>query len=191
MGAILEAHDFLMAGQPRKRAMVAELEERAAAADSSTILEYVEDWVSSGGTLLQLAESTSSSAQVDITRHMVSKYVHSLPGGPEMLSRARKDGGDGLADQAIEIVDREAESKEQIASNKNAAEMRLKMAGFWNPSYQPQQKGVNVQLTFGQLHLDALRHRSVIANVVSPPVLPAGPDVEVVPDPPVPGTGSL
>jgi hypothetical protein len=168
--------------------MKAELERRASEADDVTVLEYVLEWVGSGKTLLELATSLSESLKLGegyVTRHMVSKYVNAIPGATEALAETRRDeASHALADSAIEIIDRDTNDKVEVAANKNAAEMRLKMAGFYNKAEYQQQNGVNVnvQVNNGQQHLDALRHRKVVRATVVTPALPAGPDVEVVSD---------
>jgi hypothetical protein len=178
-----------MAGQPRKRAMIAELERRAAAFDDATVLEYAVDWIGSGKSITELADDISDTlghGDEYVTRHMLSKYLNALPGGAQALAEARGEGAHGLAESGIKMVDEAADSgsKEQIAGAKSAADFRLRMAGHWNRAdYAPQQNGqVNVQVNFGQQHLDALRRRSVQGRVEAPAALPAGPDVEVVSD---------
>jgi hypothetical protein len=169
--------------------MIAELERRAAAFDESTVIEYVEDWVRSGGNLTELAEDiTDTLGQHEgyISRHMVSKYINGLEGGKELLQNARGEGAHGIAEKGLKMVDAAATSgsKEEIAGAKSAADFRLRMAGHWNKAdYAPQGNNVNVQVNnYGQQHLDALRRRAVTGRVEGPAALPVGPDVEVVSD---------
>jgi hypothetical protein len=177
-----------MAGQPRKRAMLAELERRALAYDGGTLLDYVDDWVSNGGTLSGLAESITDSLKKPegyITRHMVSKYVNSLPGGPETLQRARQEGAHGLADSGVKITDDAAASgdRDVVTGAKAQADYRLRLAGFWNKGeYAPQRDAVNVNLNLGQLHLDALRTKQIAARTHHTPITDGTPDVETVVD---------
>lgn len=171
-----------MAGQPRKKAMTAEMERRAAKAEL-TPLEYALEWVESGKTLVQLTDAINKTLQQGedyVTRSMVSRYLNGLPGGTEALAGARKEGAHGMAEGALTIIDRPADSREEIAANKNAAELRLKLAGFWNKGeYQDTKNNVNVQVNLPAMHLDALRQRAVLAKT-TPLLPPAGPDVEVI-----------
>lgn len=168
--------------------MITELERRAAAFDGATVLEYACDWVGSGKTIAELAEDISDTlghGDDYVTRHMLSKYLNGIDGGAQALADARSEGAHGIADKGLKMVDDAATSgsKEDIAGAKSAADFRLRMAGHWNKrEYAPQQQaGVNVQVNFGQQHLDALRRRSVQGRIESPAALPSGePDVEVV-----------
>jgi len=173
-----------MAGQPRKKAMVAELTRRATRADQ-TVLEYVADWVECGKTLTDLKDDINAKLKVEeeegCTRAMLSRYVNKELDGLEALAEARAEGSHGMAESAIGIIDQKADNKVEAAQFKTQAEIRLKLAGFWNRKEYGEQRGpeVNVQVNMGQLHLDALRHRE-IPRVVAQPVLPPTdePDVE-------------
>lgn len=178
-----------MAGQPRKRAMIAELERRAADFDGATVLEYACDRISSGLSISELAEDicdTIGQGDDYVTRHMLSKYLNGLEGGPEALAAARAEGAHGLAESGIKIVDTAADgTKEQIAGAKSQADFRLRMASHWNRTeYAPQgNANVSVQVNnFGQQHLDALRRRSVQGRVEAPSLPSGEPDHEVVQD---------
>ena len=176
-----------MAGRQRTARMVVELERQAAAFDGATVVEYVADVVASGGTITQLARRLSEAIgepEGYITRNMLSKHVNALPGGKEAMSGARTDGAHGLAESGVDLVDAAADGgdREAIAGAKSAADFRLRLAGFWNRDYAPQQGNqVNVQVSLGQQHLDALRRRQVTARTELG--LPDGsPDVEIVTD---------
>lgn len=177
-----------LAGRQRTNRMVAELERMARAFDGATVVELVADVVASGGTLTQLARRLSEAlgeAEGYISRNMLSKHVNALPGGKEALQGARTEGAHGLAESGIDMVDAAADdgSKEAIAGAKSAADFRLRLAGFWNRAeYAPQQGNqVNVQVTLGEQHLDALRRRRVVHTSVAQ-VSDGTPDVELVTD---------
>ena len=179
-----------MAGAPRKKAMREELERRAAKYQCS-VLEYAADWVGSGKTLLKLAQDVTTALRRRdsdlpedyVTRNMVSSFLNGLEGGAELLAEARKDGAHAIADESIEIVDEEVESREEVARNKVRADQRLKLAGFWNrQEYGVQDKNsVNLNLNLGQLHLDELRRRELPSRT-EPILPPSEPDVEIVND---------
>lgn len=176
-----------MAGQPRKRAMIRELEKRARERECS-VLEYAVECVESGWTLTQLVESLNDAIdQGDdyVTRAMVSRYLnHELEGADQLAAARRGDGAHGLAESALTVIDEETEDKVQAARNKTRAEMRLKLAGFWNRQEYGEQRGpsVAVNLDLGQLHIDALRQRRI--DVQEQQMLPPaaeGQDYEVMP----------
>jgi hypothetical protein len=179
-----------MAGQPRKRAMILELERRAKAFDESTVLEYATDWVGGGKTLLDLTADINKSLKLGdtyVSRNMVSSYLNGLEGGLKALADARLEAGHSLADDSLRIVDEPVESKEEVAANKLRAEQRTKLAGFWNRGvYGQQQQGISVQFNLGESHLDALRLRNVTAKTTPalPPPASEGDDVELVVDQP-------
>jgi hypothetical protein len=175
-----------MAGQPRKKAMVTELTRRANRKDI-TVLEYAVEWVESGKTLAQLVADINAKLGLDenedgVTRSMIYRYLSKELDGAEALAQARSEGSHGMAESAVEIIDRPAENKVEAAQRKTQAEIRLKLAGFWNRAEYGEQKGANVQvnLDMGQLHLDAMRQR-VMPSMTQPVLPPAGPDVEIVP----------
>jgi hypothetical protein len=138
--------------------MVAEMARRAEEADT-TPLDYACDWVASGGTLRGLADDIASQVQLDITRNMVSVYLRNQPDGLARLEEARREGAGGLVEEGLDILDAEVESREDAMRNKNRADYRARIAGFWNPSeYGERGKGgTTVNLNLGQLHLTALR----------------------------------
>ena len=190
VGAAVGAPDLsdgvvVVAGQPRKKAMVGELERRARRNEQTT-LEYVADWVESGKTITQLKDSINESLEVEeeqgCTRAMLSRYVNRELEGLDTLAEARAEGSHGMAESAITIIDEPAEDKVQAAQRKTQAEMRLKLAGFWNRKEYGEQRGpdVNVNLNLGELHLDALRHREVprVVARTQPTLPPAESDVE-------------
>ena len=167
--------------------MVAELERRAADMENGdeTPLDYACEWIGSGKTILQLAKDLSYAINKSddyIRRFMLSGYLNGLEDGPERLEDARRQGAGGLADQSLEVVDEEVSSKEDVSRNRNRADHRLRLAGFWDRATygESKQAGVNVQLNFGDLHLDALRQRAMPEAAAAPPELGPGEEIAVV-----------
>lgn len=165
--------------------MVAELTRRANLRDM-TPLEYVADWIESGKTITQLVKAINEKLELDeesgVTRAMLSRYVNHELEGTQMLADARAEGSHGMAESAVEIIDTPAADKVEAAQRKTQAEIRLRLAGFWNRAEYGEQKGaqVAVNIDMGQLHLDAMRQR-VMPSITQPTLPPAGPDVEIVP----------
>jgi hypothetical protein len=71
-----------MAGRPRQRAMVLELEQRTRIHfldDEHTALDYVEEWQTEGGTLLELAEEISRAARIEpeVSAEQITRWLSS------------------------------------------------------------------------------------------------------------------
>lgn len=78
-----------------------------------------------------------------------------------------------MAEGAITVIDEEAKSREEIARNKNRADLRIRLAGFLNPQYKDQRgTNVNLQINDGRAHLDAMRNY-VMPSKTEPVLSPA------------------
>ena len=141
-----------MAGQPRKRAVIDELERRAVH-DGCTVLEYAVDWLEGGGTLFSLARSIQRRLWPDELkdkRHppagIVEKHLKSLTTaegetGAQVLSRARSSGSARGIEEALEIADDATEDDVQVARLRVGH--RQWIAERLAPEFK-QQKGTNV-----------------------------------------------
>ena len=165
-----------MAGQPRKRAVIDELERRAVH-DGCTVLEYAVDWLEGGGTLFSLARSIQRRLWPDELkdkRHppagIVEKHLKSLTTaegetGAQVLSRARSSGSARGIEEALEIADDATEDDVQVARLRVGH--RQWIAERLAPEFK-QQKGTNVHISIGALHLDALRQRASAVATLAP-----------------------
>ena len=165
-----------MAGQPKKQAMIAELTRRATV-EGMSVLEYAEQWVASGGTILGLAAAISASLNLKdeaaIQREMLRRYLAGLedaaPSTSGALARARPLGAHALAENAIERADKA--TKEDAAAVALQVRARQYLAERWNPTEFGQSKGTTVNLSIGSLMLEALQApvpaRPVIASVIA------------------------
>jgi hypothetical protein len=152
-----------VAGNARKRAMIAELTRLAAEADAESVLDFVLMWTESGKTLTQLADKVNevldTEIDVDLLAGMISRYTRTLgPNVEEQIALARKRGAFRLVDQQIAVVDR-AHDKDTSAAARVQASARQWTAERWNRDElgQPKQQA-GVQINIGSLHLGALRH---------------------------------
>jgi hypothetical protein len=166
-----------MAGQPKKQAMIAELTRRATV-EGMSVLEYAEQWVASGGTVLGLAAAISASLKLDgeaaIQREMLRRYLVGLedaaPSTSGALARARPLGAHALAEDAIARAD--GATKEDAAAVGLQVRARQYLAERWNPAEFGQVKGgTTVNLSIGSLMMEALQApvpaRPVIASVIA------------------------
>jgi hypothetical protein len=167
-----------MAGQPKKRAMIAELSKRALeeCGDAEAHLEYVVDWVKGGKTLVELASDLSVSLHMrividgsifeDITARMVTKHLNTKY--PEtagaLLAAARREGAHGMVAQAMQIADEVPADREQIAKAKLRVDTRLWAAERWNRDELGKAPEVALQLNINALHLDAMRVQRIPAK---------------------------
>lgn len=165
-----------MAGSPLKRlrnaAIAVELQRRAESEDV-TELDYVESFLASGGTLVDLADDITrkSKPKTEVNREQVRKYVVALaPDASERIARARVHGGSALLEQSTPIADSATPDDVQVA--KLRIETRRFIAGVLDPSIR-EQKGLSVHISAGSLHLDALRHANRPATAVLSEVQPS------------------
>lgn len=154
-----------MAGQPKKRAMVTELARRAALLDEgATVLDYAEQWVASGKTILALSQELTRAVGVEIMRERLSAYLNGLEDGDgeRRLARARARASDALADQTLDIAGQAFETREEIAAAKLQIDARQWLAKAWGrETYGDRGNNVTVNIAAGAAHLDALRVRVV------------------------------
>lgn len=150
-----------MAGQPKKRAMIMELDRRAAE-DERSVFEYVEAWIASGRTLAGLAEDISTAIKpLTIMREQLSRYVHSLDAEAEArLIRARARGSFAMVEQAHDQAVKEHD-KDAVPGVKLAVDTRLRVAAMFNREELGERKQLNVAITLPGQHLDALRRRAL------------------------------
>ena len=149
---------------------------RRAAKNEQTVLEYAVEWLENGNTLVQLAASINEKLGTDedyVTRSMISRYLNDELDGTAALAAARTEGAHGMSEGAITVIDEAAESREEIARNKNRADLRIRLAGFLNPQYKDQRgTNVNLQINDGRAHLDAMRNY-VMPSKTEPVLSPA------------------
>jgi hypothetical protein len=161
-----------MAGRPRRQAMIAELLSRTANEcddiDDATPLDYVERWISNGSTLKDLGNHIAkvtkpedledSDPSWSISGDMIRRYLESLHGEAECeqrLSRARARSSYSMADDALAIAD-EAKPEDAVVARLRV-QSRQWTAERFNPGAFGQSKGVNVSISVGGLHLQALQ----------------------------------
>lgn len=166
-----------MAGQPRKRAMILDLERRTREhfEDSEhTTLDYVEAWTENGDTLVKLANDIAESVAecADLTPAQITRHLNSTYGEVQVKTRldlARPRGAHMMVERRQEaIVD--VTNKDDVPAEKLRNDMSIWLAGKWNKAELGEQRGgnVNVQLNVAQLHIDAMRNYKPVAVVSVP-----------------------
>jgi hypothetical protein len=159
-----------LAGQPKKRAMIAELIKRGRElaepdderTDEQLALEYVKDWVASGRTLVALAHDVTRATGVDIIREQISKWVRQV-GGEEgegaVLSHARSVGAHALVEAGLEGILTAPPVREELQRAKLAADQGNYIAERWNREELGARNGAQVSISLTVAHLEALRAR--------------------------------
>lgn len=133
-----------MVGTPVRRAMVKDIEARGG-----------EEWV-----LAQIANGetvTSVSRQLKVSRDLLAKWLNSDPKRKERLQQARIHMAYAIADQILDISDNVEETHEAIAKARLRTESRKWLAGRYAPEIFGEQKTASINLTIGDLHLQALK----------------------------------
>jgi hypothetical protein len=163
-----------MAGQPRKRAMILELEQRTRSYfedDEHTVLDYVVAWTEEGGTLVKLAAEIAEDVREckDLTSGQISTYLRSVFGEAQVKPRldlARARGAHALAEKNLEATQL-VKFKDDVPAAKLKSDQVAWIAGKWNrPDFGEPRAGMNVNINIAQLHLDAMRQRNVQHSVL-------------------------
>ena len=153
-----------MAGQPKKRAVAAELSRRAAADELPSILDYAIAWVESGGSLTSLAADLNDKLGVgEIGRDLVRRVVYDSDETGEAearLANARGAGAHAIAESTTVIADSSEDAKLKVQS-------RQWLAARWNRAEYGENRGPNVAISFGDGFLNALRGMAPAAAAIA------------------------
>ena len=140
-----------MAGQPIKRQMLADIEKSGG-------FQNILDRISSGENMTTIARGFG------VSRNLLVNTLYKDPKQKALLQGARKVRGHALAEQALDIIDNVEESPNAISKAREQANLRKWMAGCDNPeSYGQKQSMINISV--GDLHIDALRNAKALSNV--------------------------
>ena len=129
-----------MAGQPKKAAMVFELQKRARDEldVEASVLDFVVHWTEGGHTMSELARSMSTK-EYQFDRRAIVRYLRDTYGDEyeQRMTPARAIGAHQLVDDAIDIVDTSAADPDVQSKVRNQVGIRQFVATAWNrPSTQ-------------------------------------------------------
>lgn len=161
-----------MAGYRRSNAIAEALAARASAyfepEDDATpehpepcsILDYVACWVADGKTVKALALELTTELHFEVWAEtllrMLKRTFGELP-TESALDAARVRASHAMAEEALELVDAQADTQVDVSRAASRARSRQWLAERYNPQRFGQSKGVTVSINVASLHLDALR----------------------------------
>jgi hypothetical protein len=165
-----------MASRPKEARLKRKLAALAERDGYDTPLAWVVSRIENGTNVTALAREVAATELPDhpaevFSRNWFSGLINKMPtsaGAPsakEQIAQARREAAHLLVDEAMDIADEPVGSSADVQRNRLRTETRLKIAGWWNPDYSDKAK-VEVSLNLGQLHLEALRRRAILANTV-------------------------
>lgn len=154
-----------MAGRPKRRAMIEELERLTreyfdveTEDNPHSHLDYAIAQLESGDTITGIAAKVGKTLNLPIQRQVLSRYLNGLtPDAEERLAKTRPAMTQAMAEDAIQIIDESPADKLDLAHNAAKARTRENIAKMLNPEFQAHKQQTNVQFNIGAMHLEALR----------------------------------
>lgn len=147
-----------MAGRPKRAKVRAALEARAKRhiSDDATALDYVEDFLASGGDFQALARELTVEMGEAVSRKGVSDSAHSLADdASDRIAAARQAGAAAIVEQAQCIADEAEPTSGAVQKAKTQVNVRLWRAERLDPQFTSKQHDVHISLN--ALMLEALR----------------------------------
>lgn len=130
---------------------------------------WVFDMIADGMTMRAIAERMSEDLGFEFSRGLLYQWINHKPHKErrkKLVDEARKDSAERIAEDAGEILDDLSEKKSLSSADVQLGAQRSKyrqwLAGMRNSDYSPK-SGVEVNLSIGELHLEALRNHSAAA----------------------------
>ena len=135
-----------MAGRPLRKRILNEIQEKGGA-------DYLFEEVASGKTITELAK------EYGCNRQYLSTTINNVPEYSQALSKARQEAADALVEQGLTMVDEldGGSSSSEIAATREKVQWRKFMAGSYNQERYGNRPQTNVNISLGDMHLDALR----------------------------------
>jgi hypothetical protein len=164
-----------LAGQPRKRALALELEQRTRSRfedTEHTLLDYVVDWVEGGGTIVGLGRELEEQvpelkglASSAIRKLLCAKYSEDQVN--TRLDNARRGRAETLVESALDDALQVKPDRDAIARLRVLNDARYWTAERDNRERFGQPKQQAVVINIGSLHLDAMRQRTIEAPALA------------------------
>ena len=175
-----------MAGRPKRKAALASIEKSGG-------VQYLTDYLLSGGTITQLA------GELDLHRGYLHRILKDHPEYSAALEAARADAADAHAEAGFEIMRRlrnerklerdtakegsraaELSALDVSIAKEEAAQHRF-IAQAWNQQrYGSQNSQTHVTVNLGDMHLDALKKMKTVRENVQQTVPNSVQDARVI-----------
>jgi hypothetical protein len=135
-----------MAGRPLRKRILAEIKDKGGA-------DYLFEEIASGKTMTQLAKDYGCN------RQYFSTSINTIPEYANALAKARQEAADALVEQGLDMVDDldGGSTNSEIAATREKVQWRKFMAGSYNQERYGNRPQTNVNISIGDMHLDALR----------------------------------
>ena len=135
-----------MAGKALRRRILDDIKKQGGA-------EYIFDQVASGKTMTQLA------ADYGCSRQYFSTSINSIPEYASVLAKAKQEAADALVEEGLGMVDAldGGSTTSEIAATREKVQWRKFMASSYNQDRYGTRPQTNVNISVGDMHLDALR----------------------------------
>ncbi len=151
-----------MPGQPKLRTLSAEIEKRGGD-------QHVFDRIAAGDTVCSIGDSFG------VSRQLIYRWIRS--GGEEREAAwkaAKRQSADALVDDGLEILDAPAEgiTSAEVQLRRGRTDYRKWLASVRNRAeYGERDASVNVAVSFGELHMEALLAAGSYASLKREPEL--------------------
>jgi hypothetical protein len=166
-----------MPGARLKRRVTEALTARAVAqlGEDATALDYGVDWIGSGKSIQQLADTLAGEFGVSVSRPLVSAILNNAaPDAPDRLDAARRESAYAMVEAATQIADTCESTAGGAAKARLQVSHRSWLAERFNRAAFGQGPSTNVQISFGSLMLDALRRPIAELSIPDVPALVSG-----------------
>lgn len=149
-----------MPGNPKRYELEAAVEK---AGGWDTVIAALEE----GGTIRSIAK------RFNVSRSFFHLVMSRDDARMERVRKAYLVRAEAHVDEALEIVDNAPETRDGLTKAKMQVEFRQWMAGNDNARFRKQAAGIALNISVGDLHLVALKHRAAQPALTAPaPSLP-------------------
>lgn len=147
-------------------------------APTPSLVDYAVAWIESGETLVSLARKLTEGGTT-CSRGMLAEYLNNAEGdaGKQKLVAARKVGAHAHAEKALDDVE-QAQTEDESRRAERTGRNRHWLAEKWNKEDFGKQPDVQIAISAGSMHLEALQAAPPREALPAPPPQPALPAVD-------------
>lgn len=135
-----------MAGKALRRKILADVEKKGG-------VDYLFEQIASGNTLTKMA------VEYGCSRQYLGSSLNKVPEYEKAMNEARRHAADALVEQGLTMVDDldGGSTSSEIAATREKVQWRKFMASSYNQDRYGTRPQTNVNISVGDMHLDALR----------------------------------